>query len=141
MNAFRLGCIAALLFALSGAKVSGSDRVFPKPISSGLPTYPEQARSARVAGSVNLWFFVNEKGAVTQAQVVSGNPLLGDAALTIVRSWKFRPYAIPPGLRCETEFAYVLDVQAKEGEPKLTVSMRDFRRVEVASELYVQAIE
>lgn len=141
MNAFRLGCIAAFIVAVGAAGPRDSDGFFPKPVSSQLPTYPERARAARVAGEVKLWFVPNEKGEVTQAQIISGNSMLRDAAVTTVRSWKFQPISIRPNVRYETEFVYVLEIQSKEGEPKLTVSMVDFRRVEVVSEFYVEALE
>jgi TonB family protein len=140
VNILRLGVIASLLFVV-GTAAQTSKVFFPKPISSALPMYPEEARRARVAGTVNLWFMPNVNGEVTQTGVVSGNPLLRESAMSAVKSWKFLPNALRPDVRCETEFVYALNVQSKEGEPKLTVSMADYRRVEVVSELYVQPIE
>jgi TonB family protein len=103
--------------------------------------YPERARASRVAGTVKLWFMLNGTGEVAEVGIVSGNPLLRDAAAEAVKSWKFQPNILPPSVRLETEFVYVLAVQANEGEPKLTVSVTDFRHVEIISELYVKPIE
>jgi TonB family protein len=136
-----MGIAAALIFFAGTAAVAASNASFPKPTSSVLPVYPEGARAARVAGIVRLWFTVNGNGEVAEAGIASGNPLLRDAALEAVRSWKFQPNILPSNVRVETEFVYVLNVQANEGEPKLTVSMTDFRHVEVVSELYVKPIE
>ena len=108
---------------------------------SVLPMYPEEARSARVAGTVRIWFVLNGDGEVAQAGVASGPAMLQEAAMRSVRSWRFRPESLRSGVRCETKFVYVLNVQAKEGEPKLTVSMSDYRRVEVDSELSVVVVE
>ena len=141
MNTFRLVVIAVLLVAVGTPALSTSNEFFPKPISSEFPMYPETARTARVAGTVKLWFVLNGDGDVAQTDVVSGNPLLRDAAVNTVKSWKFRSKTIRPSVRYETEFVYVLKVQPKAGEPKLTVSMTDLRRVEVVSELYVEPIE
>jgi len=113
---------------------------FPKPIYSELPTYPERARYAHVVGPVKLWFVVDESGAVSQAAIVSGNIMLRDAALSAVKSWKFRPGSVQPNVRYETQFVYDLKPQSKLGEPKLTVSMTDLRRVEVVSEIYVATV-
>jgi TonB family protein len=113
----------------------------PKPTSSVLPGYPERARQAHVDGTVKLWFELDQNGAVTQVGIASGNPLLRDAALEAVKSWRFQPNTLPPNVRLETEFVYVLKVQTKQGEPKLTVSMTDFKHVEVISELYVKPTE
>lgn len=134
-------CISVLLVIVSAAAQTPSNRSFPKPIYSELPTYPERARTAHVAGPVKLWFIVDESGAIAEAGIVSGNSMLSDAALSSVKSWKFRPESIQPNMRYETEFIYDLNVQSKQGEPKLTVSMTDLRRVEVISEIYVRTIE
>ena len=142
MNIHRVQVITGLLFLLLGVAFAGApEAAFPKPISSALPMYPEEARAARVAGNVKLTFVLNGKGDVIDATIVSGNPLLREAALSAVKSWRFRPNALRPDVRFETEFVYVLNVQHKEGEPSLKVSMTDFRRVEVVSELYIKAIE
>lgn len=133
--------ITILLFVGAVAMLSAAEETFPKPISSELPMYPERARSAHVAGTVNLWFMIDGTGAVTQAQSVSGNSMLRDAALSTVKSWRFSANSMQPNVRYETEFAYTLKAQQTNGEPKLTVSMSDFRRVEIVSELYVEAIE
>lgn len=141
MNIHRARVIMGLFFLSAMAFAWASNAAFPKPVSSALPMYPEEARAARVAGNVKLSFVLNRKGEVVDTTIVSGNPLLRDAALNAVRSWRFRPDALRPDVRFETEFVYVLNVQPKEGEPSLKVSMTDFRRVEVVSELYVKAIE
>lgn len=116
-------------------------KLVPKPIYSELPTYPELARYARLVGQVKLWFIVDESGAVSQAGVVSGHPIFGDAALSTVKSWKFHPGIMQTDFRYETNFVYELRTQAELGEPKLTVSMTDFRRVEVISEHYTPTIQ
>lgn len=103
--------------------------------------YPDLARQAHVVGTVKLWFVPDRDGQVSQAQVISRNPLLRDAALSIVKSWRFRQRTLRPAVRYETEFVYVLNVQESEGAPRLTVSMADYRKVEVATELYIMPIE
>lgn len=55
------------------------------------PDYPELARRARVAGNVVLRVIVDELGNVSQATVVSGHPLLNDAAVQAVMKWKYTP--------------------------------------------------
>jgi TonB family protein len=136
-----LAVITILLVLGATAALIASDGIFPKPISSELPMYPERARSSRVAGTVKIWFMLDGSGAVTQAQSISGNPMLRDAAVSTVKSWKFLANNVQANLRYETAFVYVLNVQPKNGEPKLTVSMTDFRRVEIVSERYAEANE
>jgi TonB family protein len=55
--------------------------------------YPPLARQTRTAGDVRVRVVVNDVGEISEATVVSGHPLLAQAALDTVRSWKFRPVA------------------------------------------------
>lgn len=137
MKALKLLYIAILFVVVSTTAQTPPNSSFPKPIYSELPTYPEQARYGHIVGSVKLWFMVDESGAVTQAGSVSGHPIFAEAALGVVKSWKFRPGDIKPNVRYESEFIYDLKSQSQSVEPKLTVSITDFRRVEVVSEVYV----
>jgi len=53
--------------------------------------YPPLARQARIYGIVKIDFSVDASGAVKDARIVSGHPLLAQAALANVRTWKFAP--------------------------------------------------
>jgi protein TonB len=55
------------------------------------PTYPPIARSARVAGTVEVEVVIDEDGNVLSASVISGHPLLRQAAVEAAQQWKFRP--------------------------------------------------
>ena len=136
MRTPKLACIAILLIVVSIAAQAPPNSSFPKPIYSELPTYPERARYAHLVGSVKLWFMADNSGAVTQAGIISGHPIFSDAALGVVKSWKFQSGTIKANVRYQSEFIFDLKSQSQLGEPKLTVSMRDFRRVEVVSEIY-----
>src|SRR2546423_2824633 len=52
----KLAVMTILLVFGATAALFASGGIFPKPISSELPMYPERARSARVAGTVKIWF-------------------------------------------------------------------------------------
>ena len=56
------------------------------------PTYPNQARARKLHGTVVLEAIVNKKGAVDSLQLVSGDPLLAQAAAAAVKQWKYKPY-------------------------------------------------
>lgn len=56
-----------------------------------IPTYPPLARAARVQGTVRLLGIVARDGSIQQLQVLSGHPLLVEAALAAVRQWVYRP--------------------------------------------------
>ena len=56
-----------------------------------VPEYPELAKRARVQGSVILQVSVDEEGNVFDVRVLSGHPLLNEAAEKAVRQWKYSP--------------------------------------------------
>ena len=55
------------------------------------PVYPPLARETRIWGTVLIDAIIDEHGNVVQAHVVSGHPLLLDAALKAVLQWKYEP--------------------------------------------------
>jgi periplasmic protein TonB len=55
------------------------------------PAYPLLARRARIQGVVILHIVVDEGGNVIEADVVSGHPLLQEAAVKAVKQWKYSP--------------------------------------------------
>ena len=60
-------------------------------ISQVAPVYPPLAKQARIQGEVVLEAVISREGDVTNLRVVSGHPLLVEAALTAARQWKYRP--------------------------------------------------
>jgi len=58
------------------------------------PPYPSIAKAARVSGTVVLQATISESGAVEELKVVSGPPLLQQAALETVRTWLYKPYVV-----------------------------------------------
>ncbi len=54
------------------------------------PVYPPLAIAIRLSGVVEIEAEVDTAGRVTTARVVSGHPLLQDAALDAVRQWRYR---------------------------------------------------
>jgi protein TonB len=55
------------------------------------PQYPPIAKAARASGAVQVQVTISEEGRVIDAQVISGHPLLRDAALQAARQWMFKP--------------------------------------------------
>jgi TonB family protein len=74
------------------------------PISQGIqggelqrrvdPIYPAQAKTLRQQGTVVLQAFITETGLVREVKVVSGPPILGEAAAVAVRQWKYNPFQL-----------------------------------------------
>ncbi len=55
------------------------------------PVYPPLAKQARVSGTVRLNAVISRDGSIQDLQVVSGHPLLVQAALQAVRQWRYSP--------------------------------------------------
>lgn len=55
------------------------------------PVYPALARQARVQGAVQLEAVISKEGTIESLRVISGHPLLTEAALDAVRQWRYRP--------------------------------------------------
>jgi protein TonB len=58
------------------------------------PVYPPLARTARVQGQVVLTAIISKDGAIQDLRVLSGHPLLVQAALDAVRQWRYKPYLL-----------------------------------------------
>ena len=62
-----------------------------KRISFVLPQYPALARSARISGTVQLIGVIATDGTIQSLRVISGHPLLVQAAVDAVSKWRYRP--------------------------------------------------
>jgi periplasmic protein TonB len=69
----------------------GGDIREPKVITLVPPVYPKLAVKARVRGTVVLEAILTAEGAVAEIQVISGNPLLTQAAVDCVKQWRYEP--------------------------------------------------
>lgn len=58
------------------------------------PDYPEQARKQQIQGTVLLDVQAGRDGSVQEVKLLSGEPLLADAAIAAVKQWRFRPRTI-----------------------------------------------
>ena len=58
------------------------------------PAYPHLAMQARIQGTVVLQAVIAKDGTVQDLRVVSGHPLLVQAALDAVKLWRYRPYLL-----------------------------------------------
>ena len=58
------------------------------------PVYPELARQARIQGMVILEVVIGTDGVPKNVSVVSGHPLLQQAAIDSVKEWRYRPQLV-----------------------------------------------
>lgn len=63
----------------------------PKVIVKVLPKYPELAREAHVQGQVQIDAVLDKQGNVIEMKVVSGPPLLYQAAINALKQWRYEP--------------------------------------------------
>jgi protein TonB len=84
--------VAAPRAARSSAPIRVGGRVRePRPIRKVFPVYPPLARQTRVQGVVMIDAVLDQQGNVVQMTVVSGAPLLIQAAMDAVQQWKYEP--------------------------------------------------
>ena len=69
----------------------GGDVKPPRAIRVVPSVYPAMASKARVEGTVTLEAILTEEGLVAEIKVVSGHPLLTEAAINCVRQWQYEP--------------------------------------------------
>lgn len=63
-------------------------------LSKVTPSYPPDARAARIQGSVVMAVIIGKDGSVQSERLISGHPLLAPAAMDAVKQWKYRPYLL-----------------------------------------------
>lgn len=63
----------------------------PRPIKVVPPVYPPLASRARVTGTVVLEATLTAEGKVEEIKVISGHPLLVDAAIQCLKQWQYEP--------------------------------------------------
>lgn len=59
------------------------------------PKYPALTLAGRIYGDVAVSIEINRSGAVGQSQVISGHPMLREAALVAARQWQFAKSSSP----------------------------------------------
>lgn len=75
------------------------------------PVYPPLAKQARIQGTVRLAATINTDGAIQELIVISGHPLLAEAAMEAVRQWVYKPTLLngqPVEVRTEIEVSFTL---------------------------------
>jgi protein TonB len=63
-------------------------------IEKTMPQYPAIARAARIQGTVVLQATISRTGLIQNLRVISGPPMLQQAAVDSVRSWRYKPYLL-----------------------------------------------
>ena len=96
------GVIGGVLGGVEGGQLmEGSQQAIriasvqrPRLIKQVKPIYPQIALTARIQGVVIIEAMTDIYGRVRSARVISGHPLLNDAALTAIKQWVYEPYIL-----------------------------------------------
>lgn len=83
---------STMLFVLSFTGCATSQSHGPQLLSGAGPIYPPAARAAGIEGTVTVAYGIDLEGRVVNARVLRAEPpeLFDAAALTAVRSWRYR---------------------------------------------------
>jgi periplasmic protein TonB len=89
--------------AVSSPAASGAPDVLPSEIHNPFPAYPPELLARRIQATVVLTLKIASDGSVAEAAVhrTSGYEAMDQAALAVVKAWKFKP-AMRNGQRVET---------------------------------------
>jgi TonB family protein len=74
-----------------GAIRVGGNQQQTKLTSQAKPVYPALAKEARISGVVHLSALIGKDGGVRDLKVMSGHPLLVQAAMEAVQQWRYEP--------------------------------------------------
>lgn len=69
----------------------GGNVSFNNLISKVDPVYPPLAKQARIQGTVRFNIVIGREGSVENIELISGHPLMVEAAREAVAQWKYRP--------------------------------------------------
>jgi TonB family protein len=69
-------------------------RHWPLLLKKAVPVYPENAKSMRIQGTVNIKVTISPSGHPMRLVIVSGPPMLQEAALEAVRQWVYKPFYV-----------------------------------------------
>ena len=75
----------------AGGPVVSQGVVEPVLIHRVDPNYPMQARTQRISGRVTLATTIGKDGLVRNISLVSGSPILAEAAKIAVKQWRYQP--------------------------------------------------
>lgn len=117
--------------ALPAATSDSEDVALGEPFEAALPKYPKDALRARLQGAVVLVLSVDEEGYVTKGSAISGDPQLVEAALGVVRKWKYVPYDVneqPVAVTTKVTFVFSM---SEAGHPDVSVTVRNQPKTEL----------
>src|SRR5216110_793507 len=94
-------CAGAKHVASQTRETNASER---KVVTRVEPEYPETLKRLYIGGVVRVEVVVGANGAVQTAELVGGNPILGQSAMKAIKQWKYASGAAKEKLIVQLEF-------------------------------------
>jgi len=102
------------------AKQTGKNPILVQPekaeqnlVKKIAPVYPALAKQAHLQGSVKLRLLISRTGVVASASVLSGHPLLVQAAIDAAKHWQYKPFIVdgqPAEVETQIEVPFSLGI-------------------------------
>jgi len=73
------------------AQQAQSEEILRRAKTKVAPVYPDLARKMGITGIVKVEVVVSPNGAVKEAHIVGGHPVLAASALDAAKKWRFEP--------------------------------------------------
>lgn len=96
----------------------------PKLIKRVEPKYPREALKKRISGQVTMTATIDLLGKVEAAEVLSGHPLLNEAALAALKSWEYEPFR-KDGKTSRVQFTVVMSFKLFGGKDEKSPALSD----------------
>ncbi len=84
-------CLFACIVSMPLVAQSEDGTADRKVINRVEPKYPPTLERLYIGGVVRLQVEISANGNVESAQLIGGNPILGQAAIAAVKQWKYAP--------------------------------------------------
>jgi protein TonB len=84
------------------------------------PVYPTLAKQAHIQGTVRLAALIDEDGVVEEMKLISGHPLLVNAAFDAVKQWQYEPamyYGAAMAVVTEIDVTFSLGMGERRRQP------------------------
>ena len=79
------------------------------------PVYPQEAKDKKIQGTVKLHIVIGTDGKVTEADAISGDPLLTQPAVDAVRQWTYRPTLVNgEPVEVDTQVVVIFELNGKK---------------------------
>jgi len=87
-----LSCLSASVTPLTAQTEDANAPVVDRKVITRIePNYPPTLERLYIGGVVRLQVDIAPNGSVESAQLIGGNPILGQSAIAAVKQWKYTP--------------------------------------------------